>query len=443
LRGIADLFLVHNRPIVRHMDDSIARIMAGREVVLRRARGFAPWPLRLPAADPEAAGAAAAPIVLAVGAHLKNTVALAVGQHVFLSQHIGDLETPEAFNAFRRVTADLPRLYEARPEAVAADAHPDYLSTRWAHDTGRPVERVQHHYAHVLACMAENELDGPVLGVSWDGTGFGLDDTIWGGEFLRPTAGGFERVARWRPFRLPGGEAAVKEPRRSALGLLFELFGEQVFTMIDLATVQAFTPEELKALRTMLRQGVNAPLTSSAGRLFDAVASLAGRRQRMAFEGQAAMELEFAATQVRNPAELGAAYPVSLRRQESDPEAHRPTYAPAWTVDWAPMIQGLLADSRVRAPLATISARFHHALGEAIVLVARAAGEDRVVLTGGCFQNRVLLEEAVRRLRQDGFRPYWHQRVPPNDGGIALGQVVAARRAMAGRGNLRTQQHPT
>ena len=155
------------------------------------------------------------------------------------------------------------------------------------------------------------------------------------------------------------------------------------------------------------------------------------------------MELEFAATRVRNPAELDAAYPVSLRRQESDPEARRPTYAPAWTVDWAPMIQGLLADSRVRAPLATISARFHHALGEAIVLVARAAGEDRVVLTGGCFQNRVLLEEAVRRLRQDGFRPYWHQRVPPNDGGIALGQVVAARRAMAGRGNLRTQQHPT
>ena len=437
LRGIADLFLVHNRPIIRHVDDSIARVAAGRELVLRRARGFAPWPLRLPVADPDAAGAAA-PTVLAVGAHLKNTVALAVGPHVFLSQHIGDLETTEAFNAFRRVAADLPRLYERRPEVIAADAHPDYLSTRFAQDTGRPVVSVQHHYAHVLACMAENELEGPVLGVSWDGTGFGLDGTIWGGEFLRPKTGGFERVARLRPFRLPGGDAAVKEPRRSALGLLCELFGEEAFSMTDLVPLQAFTAGELSPLRTMLRQRVNSPLTSSAGRLFDAVASLAGLRQRMAFEGQAAMELEFAATQVQSD----AAYPVSLRRQESATKTRREPYAPAWTVDWAPMIQGVLADTRVRTPLAEIAAKFHRALGEAIVLVARAAGEERVVLTGGCFQNRVLLEEAVRRLREGGFRPYWHQRVPPNDGGIALGQAVAARRAAAGRGDLGAQQHP-
>jgi hydrogenase maturation protein HypF len=438
LRGIADLFLVHNRPIVRHVDDSIVRVVVSRELVLRRARGFAPWPLRLPVAGPDAAGAAAAPTVLAVGAHLKNTVALAVGPHVFLSQHIGDLETTEAFNAFRRVAADLPRLYETRPEVIAADAHPDYLSTRFAQDAGRPVVSVQHHYAHVLACMAENELEGPVLGVSWDGTGFGLDGTIWGGEFLRPTAVGFERVARLRPFRLPGGDAAVKEPRRSALGLLCELFGEEAFSMTDLVPLQAFPAGELNTLRTMLRQRVNSPLTSSAGRLFDAVASLAGLRQRMAFEGQAAMELEFAATQVQSE----AAYPVSLRRQESDPKTRRKPYAPAWTVDWAPMIQGVLADTRVRTPLADISAKFHRALGEAIVLVARAAGQERVVLTGGCFQNRVLLEETVRRLREGGFRPYWHQRVPPNDGGIALGQAVAARRTAVGRGNLEPQQHP-
>jgi hydrogenase maturation protein HypF len=193
----------------------------------------------------------------------------------------------------------------------------------------------------------------------------------------------------------------------------------------------------------MLRQCVNSPLTSSAGRLFDAVASVAGLRQRMAFEGQAAMELEFAASQAQTQVQPDAAYPVSLRRQESDAKTRRETYAPDWTVDWAPMIQGLLADARVRTPLADIAAKFHRALGEAIMLVARAAGEERVVLTGGCFQNRVLLEEAVRRLREGGFRPYWHQRVPPNDGGIALGQAIAARRAAAGRGDLEAQQHPT
>jgi len=393
--------------------------------------------------DSDEAGTASAPVVLAVGAHLKNTVALAVGPHVFLSQHIGDLETTEAFNAFRRVATDLPRLFAARPSVIAADAHPDYLSTRFAQEVGPPVVSVQHHHAHVLACMAENGLEGPVLGVSWDGTGFGLDETVWGGEFLRPTAGGFERVARLRPFRLPGGDAAVKEPRRSAVGLLCELFGEEVFSMTDLAPLRAFTAGELHTLRTMLRQRVNSPLTSSAGRLFDAVASLAGLRHRMAFEGQAAMELEFAASQSQTQGQPHAAYPVSLHRQEPDRSKRRETYAPAWTVDWAPMIQGVLADTRVRTPLAAIAGRFHRALGEVIVLVARAAAEERVVLTGGCFQNRVLLEEAVRRLREGGFRPYWHQRVPPNDGGIALGQAIAARRAAVGRGELEAQQHPT
>jgi hydrogenase maturation protein HypF len=501
LRGIADVFLVHNRPIVRPMDDSIARVVAGRELVLRRARGYAPWPVRLvgqgsspppslsPHSEPRqaaeldrsrredcptwSAAAVTAPCVLAVGAHLKNTVALAVGPYAFLSQHIGDLETTEAFHAFRRVASDLPRLYATRPAILAADAHPDYLSTRWAQDAGLPVVRVQHHYAHVLACMAENELEGPVLGVSWDGTGFGLDGMIWGGEFLRPTADGFERVAGLRPFRLPGGEAAVKEPRRTALGLLHEMFGDDAFEMRELAPLAAFTAGELTALRTALRQRINAPLTSSVGRLFDAVAALIGLRQRMAYEGQAAMELEFTTTG-ETP---DVAYPVTLRREDPasriapepwdaprvGPPAARATLnvpvrwpsavqaaqpptrftagepvrsslgvsAPTWTVDWAPTIQAVLADLRLGALRAAVAARFHASLAEAIVRVAREAGEERVVLTGGCFQNRVLLEESIRRVSQAGFRPYWHQRIPPNDGGIALGQVVAARLAAA------------
>jgi hydrogenase maturation protein HypF len=409
LGGIAEVFLVHNRPIVRHVDDSILRVMAGRELVLRRARGFAPLPVPLKAP---------APATLAVGAHLKNTVAVAAGRQVFVSQHIGDLETPQALAAFRRVVADLQRLYEVTPAAVAADLHPDYLSTQFAEATGLPVVKVQHHYAHVLSCMAENELEPPVLGISWDGTGYGTDGTIWGGEFLKATNDGFERVAWLRPFRLPGGDKAVKEPRRSALGLLHGVFGEAAFDLPALATLEAFTREELGLLKAALATGVNAPLTSSVGRLFDGVASLLGLRQRVRFEGQAAMELEFLLAGV----ETDAAYELALAAQD-----------PSWVLDWAPMLRALIEDRRAGASAALISAKFHNALVEAMVCVAQRVGEARVVLSGGCFQNQYLTERAVRRLGEEGFRVYWQQRVPPNDGGIALGQVVALCRRSAGR----------
>ncbi len=422
LAGIADLFLVHDRPIVRHVDDSIVRIVAGREMMVRRARGYAPLPVRLKAS----ASASPADTVLAVGAHLKNTVALAVGPHVFLSQHIGDLETAEAFAAFQRVSADLQKLYDTTPACVASDTHPDYLSSRFAQRTGLPVIRVQHHFAHVLACLAENEIDGPVLGVSWDGTGYGLDGTLWGGEFLKATADGFERVAAFRPFPLPGGEVAVAEPRRAALGVLHEVCGESMAAREDLPTLQAFRADELATLRRMLRQRLNAPLTSSAGRLFDAVASLSGLRQRSRFEGQAAMELEFACG---DPSE--EPYPVALRSPDEGTSAT--PHSPARTVDWAPLIEGVIRDVGARVPVAKIAARFHNGLAEAVVLVAHAVQEERVALTGGCFQNKYLLERTIRRLNEEGFRPYWHQRVPTNDGGIALGQVLAARALLASR----------
>jgi hydrogenase maturation protein HypF len=399
LGRIADLFLVHNRPIVRHLDDSIVRVVAGRELVSRRARGFAPLPMPLKAP---------ARTTVAVGAHLKNTVALAVGSQVFISQHIGDLETAPALAAFQRVIADFERLYEARPEIVAADAHPDYLSTKFARECGLPLVSVQHHYAHVLSCMAENELEPPALGVSWDGTGFGTDGTIWGGEFLKIDRDGFERLSHLRTFHLPGGEAAVREPRRAAIGLLFEIFGDEAFDMTDLPPVRAFSANELRTLRSMLAQKLNAPLTSSAGRLFDAVASLIALRQRSAFEGQTAMELEFALDSV----ESTHAYPVRL----------------AEVIDWEPAIRKILADVRNGVEAGEIAAKFHNTLVEAIMEVARVSGETCVVLSGGCFQNKYLTERAVCRLREEGFRPYWHQRVPPNDGGIALGQIVAAMR---------------
>ena len=350
--------------------------------------------------------------MLAVGAHLKNSVALAVGRDVFVSQHIGDLETREATIAFVRVVSDLQRLYDAHPQVVACDAHPDYLSTRYAESLGLPVRKVQHHAAHVYACMAENGLSGPVLGVSWDGTGYGQDGTVWGGEFLRMDGGGFTRAAHLRTFRLPGGDRAAREPRRSAVGLLFELFGSRLASREGLPPTVDCDDEELRVWLSMLEKGVNAPVTSSAGRLFDAVAAIAGVRQVSNYEGQAAMELEFAI----DGAEAGDAYSFNLLPSDISHEA--------MVVDWEPTIYDILADLEMETPVGLVSARFHNTLAEMVVAVAERVGERQVALTGGCFQNAYLAERTIARLGDAGFQPYWHQRIPPNDGGIALGQIV-------------------
>ena len=459
LGGIADLFLVHNRPIVRHVDDSMVRVMLDRELVLRRARGYAPLPVSIPVAagvrrlkfqsqnQSEPPHVGCYKTILAVGAHLKNTVALSVGNQVFISQHIGDLETEQAHAAFRRVIADFQRLYETKPQIIAADLHPDYLSTKFAREVvaqasspagsrGIPAagsdagERgrsanpqagsprylgVQHHIAHVLSCMAENELPPPVLGVSWDGTGYGLDGTIWGGEFFLVTDENVERIAHLRPFSLPGGDQAVKEPRRTALGLLYEWSegDDELLSHMQQKVAHGFSLEELATLKTMLEKKLNSPVTTSMGRMFDAVASLVNLRQQIRYEGQAAMELEFALDGI----ETDERYALSLVTRHS-----------SLVLDWSPMVEAILADVKAGVSVGNISAKFHNALVEGILAVAKRAGQNRVVLSGGCFQNRYLTERAVRRLQAVGFRPYWHQRVPPNDGGIALGQVIAALR---------------
>ena len=415
LGGIADCFLVHDRPIVRHVDDSIVRVVLDRELVLRRARGYAPLPIPLGRPSPP---------LLAVGAHLKNTVAITAGRNAFVSQHIGDLETPQSLAAFTQVIRSFRTLYRTTPEHVIADLHPDYLSSRYAATLGLPVFTVQHHYAHVAACMAENELEGRALGVAWDGTGYGPDGSVWGGEFLLTDTASFERVATLRPFRLPGGERAVREPRRSALGILFALHGGEVAGLTDVATVAAFDAPARRLLVQALERQVNAPLTTSAGRLFDAVASLTDVRHTTTFEGQAAMELEaLAGKQAADP------YPFELVA-EGTRFATPPWQPPATVVDWAPLVRAILADVAAGVAPAVVSARFHVSMAAVIREVALLAGEPRVVLTGGCFQNRRLLELAVHALRDAGFRPYWHQRVPPNDGGIALGQVAAFVRAL-------------
>ncbi len=415
LRDIADLFLVHNRPIVRHVDDSVARVVLGREQVLRRARGYAPLPMRLSPGRPATAFGPGSPI-LAVGGHLKNSVALGIGPQVFVSQHIGDLETVQSYEAFLRVVNDFERLYEADPRVIAADSHPEYLSTQFAaslvaREPGRRGVSVQHHVAHVLACAAENELAPPLLGVSWDGTGHGTDGTVWGGEFFLVTETACRRVAHLRQFRLAGGEKAVKEPRRSALGVLYEMFGQRALAAGDLAPIKSLTEADLSGLTGLLRSGVNSPLASSAGRLFDAVAALLGLRQIVQFEGQAAMELEFAV----NGIETDESYPFVINGNES-----------MLVVDWNLMIKGILADLKRNLPVGLISAKFHNALVEIIVAVAKRVGQPQVALSGGCFQNRYLTEKTTARLTAEGFRPYWPQRIPPNDGGIAFGQIVAA-----------------
>jgi hydrogenase maturation protein HypF len=418
LRGIADLLLVHDRPILRHVDDSIVRVMAGREMVMRRARGFAPLPVMLEEEMPR---------VLGVGAHQKNTVALAVGRQVFVSQHIGDLETEQASAAFERVVESLESLYEVTPEAVACDLHPNYISTKYANRVCNAPIRVQHHYAHALACMAENGVKAPALGVTWDGSGWGPDGTVWGGEFLKIDEYGYTRAVHLRRLRLAGSERAVREPRRCGLAALLEAVGEEAFLRGEFHSVSAFAPSERKIVVQMLLKGLNSPWTSSAGRLFDAVASLIGVRQVARYEGQAAMELEWLAEQSNE----SGVYGFALNPAAGDLPAE---------LDWAPMVREILNDVAKGAKPQAMARMFHHTLAEMIARVALQWPEMPVVLSGGCFQNRLLTELTVARLEARGVKVYWHQRVPPNDGGIALGQVVAAARQLKFEESAREQK---
>ncbi len=404
LHRVADLFLVHDRPIAQHVDDSIVRVIADRPVVLRSARGYAPTVIDLPEPVSD---------YLAVGAQLKNAIGIARGRRALVSQHIGDLDSKLTFDTLCTTAGSLMSMYDVNPGRVVCDHHPDYQSTRFACTFDAPRVTVQHHYAHVMSCMAEHGLEPPILGMAFDGTGLGTDGTIWGGEFLRVNDNSFERVAHLRCFRLPGGDAAIREPRRSALGLLYEVFGDAAVSMDDLSLVRSFRKSELKTIKKMLGREINSPLTSSAGRLFDAIASLVGLCHKMSFEGQAAMKLEFAALNIR-----------SADTYEFDLD----TSASPFVIDWEPMLRQILTDLRSSVTPAMIAAKFHQTLAEMIATVAARVGEQRVVLTGGCFQNRYLTERALASLEHHGLEVYLHERVPPNDGGIALGQIMAACR---------------
>ncbi|MFN7992778.1 MAG: carbamoyltransferase HypF [Bryobacteraceae bacterium] len=401
LGPLADWFLVHDRDIYMRTDDSVVRTFEGRERVLRRSRGFVPQAIEL---------GMEVPGILACGGELKNCFCLTKGHHAILSQHIGDMENYETLLFFEETLANLKKLYRVEPRAVAHDLHPAYLSTRYAQ--GLPeLEKVgvQHHHAHVASCMAENGLRGKVIGVAFDGTGYGTDSQIWGGEFLVADYAGFERRAHFRYVPLPGGDAAIRQPWRSALSYLADTFGATT-EFPELAPWREVPSGDLRTVRSMISRRVNTVNTSSCGRLFDAVASLLGLRQQINFEGQAAIELEMFSADGEQES-----YPVSV---EAD------------SVDFRPAIERMVVEIRDPVPGPVIAARFHNSVADAAVEVCSRIRQEsklnRVCLSGGSFQNMRLLERTLAGLRRLDFEVFLHAQVPPNDGGISLGQAIIA-----------------
>lgn len=406
LGGIADYFLVHNRDIYARYDDSVYLVEGGPRVV-RRARGYAPYPIFLPFRAKQ---------ILACGAELKNTFCLTKDEHAFLSQHIGDMENEETLEHFENTIKLYQRLFRIQPEVIAHDAHPDYLATRYAlrlaSELGLSRVPVQHHHAHIVSCLVDNKARGPVIGVAFDGTGYGSDGKIWGGEFLVADYQNFQRVGHLEYVPMPGGEVAIRKPYRMALGYIYSLLGED-FSLEGLPF--QISPSELEVIKQQLRRGVNCPLTSSAGRLFDVISALAGVRGQIDYEAQAAIELEMQAPDGVSNLEP---YPFSIVGEGG-----------VWVVRLKDLILAVIDEVRKRTPVPEISLRFHQTMAGIITqmcqLVSRDTGIKQVALSGGVFQNRLLLR-LVRESLEEGFDVLSHHLVPCNDGGISLGQAVIA-----------------
>jgi len=393
LKDIADAFLTHDRAIHVRTDDSVARSFRGRPMLLRRSRGYVPEPLAVATGFPRP--------VLACGAELKNTFCLARGRHAFVSQHIGDLENAETLRSFTEGIEHFRRLFDIDPQVVAHDLHPEYLSTKYALELDLPAEGVQHHHAHIASCLADNGEAGPVIGVAFDGTGYGTDGTIWGGEFLAAGLTAFERGGHLAPVPMPGGAAAIRQPWRMAAAYV----NDQQTALRHAG--------QWSAVVAMAAKGINSPLTSSAGRLFDAAAAILGVRDTINYEGQAAVELE----QLADPGETRE-YPAAV------------VAGVPFTIRGSDLLHAVIEDRTDGVPAPLIAARFHHgvaALIEAGCLLMRERYDlGTVALSGGVFQNLLLLDATVARLEARGFRVLLHSRVPCNDGGISLGQAVVA-----------------
>ena len=407
LSGMADYFLIHDRQIYLRSDDSLVRHVAGADRVIRRSRGTVPVPvfLRRPLQP-----------VLACGAELKNTICLTSGNRAFLSQHIGDLENSATYDFFCMTIAHMKRILDITPQVLACDLHPDYLSTRYAleqqQQAGMDLVQVQHHHAHIVSCMAENRIDGMLIGLAFDGTGYGADGAIWGGEFLIADETGFDRAAHLAYVPLPGGAAAIREPWRMAASYLHTVFGENMRDL-DIPLLREIDAKKLAFVQDMMVKGINCPRTSSMGRLFDAIAAMIGIRYTVAYEGQAALELEMLA----DGGQWGS-YPFEWRSDGG------------FQILPHPIIRGVVRDMEKRVSPAVISARFHRTVIDMAAALCRAIRKDsglhRVALSGGVFQNAILLRGLIRELAADRFAVFSHALVPANDGGICLGQAVCA-----------------
>ena len=403
LQGLADYFLFHNREIQTRVDDSVVRTFEGREYPVRRSRGFAPDPIDLGMPVRE---------IIACGGELKNTLCLTKDHYAILSPHIGDLENLETMEFFREALAHLKRFFGVSPEAAAYDLHPNYLSTRFAlEESGLPAIGVQHHHAHIASCMADNSLSGRVIGVAMDGTGYGTDGKIWGGEFLACDFGGFERRGHLRCIPLAGGDAAIRQPWRSALAYLRDAFGPEA-AQFSLPLIRDVGPRERRFVEKMLERKIQTVETSSCGRLFDAVASILGLRHQTTYEGQAAIELEAVASSAPG------AYSFAL------------TSDTPFQVDLRPCIEAIAREHQSGASVPDISARFHRTMAcvvrDACLRIRKSDGLNRVCLSGGTFQNLRLLRHAVDQLRAQRFEVFVHRRVPTNDAGLSLGQALVA-----------------
>ncbi len=408
LQGIADAYLVHNRDILRRCDDSVVRLAVGRTQILRRSRGFVPVPVPLEHESQP---------ILAVGGELKNTICIVRGSEAFLSQHIGDLENLESYSFFEEAVQHLQRILEVHAKVIAYDLHPDYFSTKWA--LGQDSEDVrligvQHHHAHIASCMAENHLDGKVIGIALDGTGYGTDGAVWGGEVLLADYAGFERAAHFEYIPLPGGAAAIHEPWRVALSYLVKHYVKDLDTL-DLPFIRGIDSRRRQIIQQMINRQIHSPRTSSCGRLFDAVASLAGIRSTVNYEAQAAIELEMAA---HDSSDQGA-YPFDLLPD-----------GPNWQIGTLSLFEALLHDIRHQQPVSDISRRFHAGLAAMFVDLADKIREqsqlNRICLSGGCFHNVLLFQLMLDALRAKSFEVYFHSEVPAGDGGISLGQALIA-----------------
>lgn len=377
LGNIADLFLVHNLPIISPIDDSVVRVINNREMIIRRARGYSSLPITL---NNEI------PTIIAEGAYLKNTIALSIKNKIFISTHIGDLRTIKSIELHNKTIEKMKSIYGVNPQVIKNDKY-------------------QHHYCHVLSCMVDNGYSGSCLGIAWDGTGKGDDATIWGGEFLIINDSGYERFANLKTFPLIGSETAIKEPKRVALALLYKCFGEDVSEK-DLSILKQFSDSELSTMRNMIDKDINCPQTSSVGRLFDGIASLLGLVHENTFEGEAAMVLEMAACGIKTE----RIYNYNICKN---------------IIEWKDIIIDIIDDIKNGISTQEISFVFHNTLAQIIVDIAKMSGQDYIALSGGCFQNKLLSELAIEKLEKENLKPLWHQNIPPNDGGLSVGQLMA------------------